>query len=129
MGSKLGKVKLLFPVAAMFLFYVVQSFVFQKIYCLTSLYGPIASGASVDPTSQVCSSAMSVCRLYETENYDFRVALNGNVHTKFHSNPPSSSRVESCWQKDRQDLPFLRSSHAHRAKNAKQSDLTKLILT
>jgi hypothetical protein len=31
-----------------------------KIFCHTSLCGPIASGASVDPTSQICSFAMLV---------------------------------------------------------------------
>jgi hypothetical protein len=33
---------------------------FPDIFYHTSLYGPVASGASVDPTSQVCSSAMLV---------------------------------------------------------------------
>jgi hypothetical protein len=33
---------------------------FLKIYNHTSLYGPIASGTSVDPTSQICLSAMLV---------------------------------------------------------------------
>jgi hypothetical protein len=33
---------------------------FPKIYNHTSLHGPIASGATVDPTSQVCSSTMLV---------------------------------------------------------------------
>jgi hypothetical protein len=31
---------------------------FPRIYDHISLYGPIASGASIDHTSQVCSSAM-----------------------------------------------------------------------
>jgi hypothetical protein len=33
---------------------------FPKISYHTSLYGPIASGSSVDPTSQACSTAMLV---------------------------------------------------------------------
>jgi hypothetical protein len=33
---------------------------FPKIYNHTSLYGPIASGTSVDPTLQVCLAAMMV---------------------------------------------------------------------
>jgi hypothetical protein len=33
---------------------------FPKIYNQTSLYDPVASGTNVDPTTKVCSSAMSV---------------------------------------------------------------------
>jgi hypothetical protein len=40
--------------------YYTEVLYFPKIFNHTSLYGPIASGASVDPTSQVCSSAMLV---------------------------------------------------------------------
>jgi hypothetical protein len=38
--------------AAIMLFYNIILY-FPKIFNYTSLYGPIASGASVDPTSQV----------------------------------------------------------------------------
>jgi hypothetical protein len=47
----------------MFLFYICKELLskcFVKIYNHTSLYGPIASGASADPTSHVCSPAMLV---------------------------------------------------------------------
>jgi hypothetical protein len=46
--------------------YYTKVLYFLKIYNQTLLYGPIASGASVDPISQVCSSAMLV--LPTTEN-------------------------------------------------------------
>jgi hypothetical protein len=36
---------------------------FPKIFYHASLYGPTASGASVDPTLQVCSSAMLVLQI------------------------------------------------------------------
>jgi hypothetical protein len=38
---------------------------FPKIYDLASLYGPIASGTNVDPTSQVCLSAMLLLPIVE----------------------------------------------------------------
>jgi hypothetical protein len=40
--------------------YCTKVLYFPKIYNHTLLNGPIASGASVDPTSQVCSSAMLI---------------------------------------------------------------------
>jgi hypothetical protein len=55
-----------FHAAVMLLFYIIQRITmsefcyFPKIYNHTSLYGPGASGASVDATSQICSSAMLV---------------------------------------------------------------------
>jgi hypothetical protein len=50
--------------------YTKKSFVFfSKIYNLTSLYGPIASGASVDPISEVLSTAMLVLQIYEIEKF------------------------------------------------------------
>jgi hypothetical protein len=45
--------------------YYTKVLYFLKIYNHTSLYGPIASGASVDPTSQVCWSAMLVLPIAE----------------------------------------------------------------
>jgi hypothetical protein len=42
---------------------------FLKIH--TSLHGPIASGASVNPTSQVCSSAMLVLPIVEILKVQF----------------------------------------------------------
>jgi hypothetical protein len=38
---------------------------FPKIFCHTSLYGPIASGTSVDPNSQVCLSTMLALPIVE----------------------------------------------------------------
>jgi hypothetical protein len=60
----------LFHAAAMLLFYIIQRITtrvlyFPQIYNYTSLCGPIASGTSVDPTSQVCSSAMLVLPIAE----------------------------------------------------------------
>jgi hypothetical protein len=40
--------------------YYYKMLYFSKIYNPTSLYGPTASGVSVDPTSQVFSPAMMV---------------------------------------------------------------------
>jgi hypothetical protein len=45
--------------------YYTKCLYFLKIYIHTSLYGPIASGASVDPTSQVCLSATLVLPIVE----------------------------------------------------------------
>jgi hypothetical protein len=52
--------------ATLLLFYTKQEIakpnfrIFSENLNYTSLYGPIVSGASVDPTSQVCSPAMLV---------------------------------------------------------------------
>jgi hypothetical protein len=46
-----------------------QSLYFTEIYN----HDPIVSGAGVDPTSQICSSAMLVLWFQETEMYGFRV--------------------------------------------------------
>jgi hypothetical protein len=43
--------------------YCTEVVYFSKIYNHTSLYDPIVSGANVDPTSQVRSSAMLVLLL------------------------------------------------------------------
>jgi hypothetical protein len=118
-----------FHAATMLLFYIVQRIIIQifcifpKIFYHTSPYGPIASGASVDPTSQFCSSAMSILPIAESLKVRFYGSPQwNNVHTKFHPNPPSGSRVESCGQTDgqtdRHDQPYMRSFHAYRAKNA-----------
>jgi hypothetical protein len=40
--------------------YYTKVLYFPKIYNHTSLYGPVACGARVDPTSQVCPTAMLV---------------------------------------------------------------------
>jgi hypothetical protein len=82
---------------------------FSKIYNHTSLYDPIASGASDDPTSQVCSSAMLVLPIV----VHLKVRFYGspqwhNVHTKFHLNSSSGSRVESCGRTDRHTQPYMR---------------------
>jgi hypothetical protein len=50
-----------------------------------------------------------------------------NVHTKFHPNPSIGSRVESYGQTDGHDQPFMRSFHAHRAKNAQELQKGKKI--
>jgi hypothetical protein len=54
-----------FHAAAMLLFCIKQRITFPKFSIFQnckhfSLFVPIASGASVDPTSKVCSSTMSV---------------------------------------------------------------------
>jgi hypothetical protein len=65
MGSNPGEIKTFFFHAAVMLFYITQritfrNFVFSEIHNHASLYGPIASDASVDPALEVCSSAMLV---------------------------------------------------------------------
>jgi hypothetical protein len=60
---------------------------FPKIYNHTSLYGSVASGPSVDPTSEVLSSAMFVLltvRSWKTGFYG--KPQRHNVNTKFNSN-------------------------------------------
>jgi hypothetical protein len=64
-GSKPGQINRFFPAAAMLLFYINKKLFskvlyFPKIYDIASLYGPIPSGASVDPATQVLSPAMLV---------------------------------------------------------------------
>jgi hypothetical protein len=71
-------------------------FYFPKIKKHTSLYGPIASGASVGPTSQVCSSNMLVSPI--VENWKVRFWDRPPWHTKFHLHSSSGSRVKSCEQ-------------------------------
>jgi hypothetical protein len=74
---------------------------FPKIYNHTSLCGPTASGASVDPTSQVCLPAMLVLPVVKYLKVRFYGSPHWhNVHTKFHPNPSRGSRVESCGQTD-----------------------------
>jgi hypothetical protein len=51
--------------------------IFPKIYKHTSLYSPTASGASVDPTSQVCSPAMFVLPIVGNWYQDFMAVYNG----------------------------------------------------
>jgi hypothetical protein len=92
---------------------------FMKNYNLTSLYGPNASGASVNPTSQVFSSAMLVLLIVGSWIVRFKGRFQWHdVHTKFHPNPSSGSRVESCGRTDRHDQPYMRSFYAHHVKNA-----------
>jgi hypothetical protein len=45
--------------------YYTKVLYFMKVSNHTSLYGPVASGASADPTSQVCSSAVLVLPIVE----------------------------------------------------------------
>jgi hypothetical protein len=74
---------------------------FPKIYVHTSLYGPIASGASVDPTSQVCFSTMLLLPIVGNLKVRFYGSPQWHsVHSKFHPNPSSGSRVESWGQTD-----------------------------
>jgi hypothetical protein len=61
--------------------------------------GPIASGTSVDPTSQVCLSTMLVLSIVGNQNVQFWGSpQRHNVHTKFHPNLSSGSKVKSCRQ-------------------------------
>jgi hypothetical protein len=66
MGSKLGQAKNVSPCSRYVYIlhyaknYFYKVWYFPKIHNLTSLYSPTASGASVDPTSHFCSSAMLV---------------------------------------------------------------------
>jgi hypothetical protein len=67
MGSNAGQVKHFFsflqPLCfyfALYKNYKTKLLYFPKIYNYTSLNGPNANYASIDPTSQVCSSAMLV---------------------------------------------------------------------
>jgi hypothetical protein len=62
-----------------------KAFYFPKIFYHTSLYGPIASGASVDPTSQVCWPAMLVLTIVGNFKVRFQVSPQlRKVHTTFH---------------------------------------------
>jgi hypothetical protein len=115
-GSSPSKVKILFFHSASMLLlknYYTKVLYFPKIHA--SLYGPIASGASVDPTSQVCSSAMLVFPIVENLKVRFYSSTQWhNVRTKFYPNLSSASRVNHI---DRHDQPYMRSFHSHRAKN------------
>jgi hypothetical protein len=67
-GLNPGEVKIFFSfhAAAMSLYYIIQRItkqkfcIFQKSFFHASLYGPTASGTGINPTSQVCLSAMLV---------------------------------------------------------------------
>jgi hypothetical protein len=99
-GSNPFQVKIILVHAtAMLLFYIIQSIIIHVLYCSkffchTLLHGHITSGAVVDLTSQVCSSAMLVLptvgnikiRFYGRPQWH-------NVYTKFHSDLSSSSWV------------------------------------
>jgi hypothetical protein len=94
----------------------------------TSLYVPAASGASVDPTSQVCSSAILALPIAEDCKIWFCVSPQWhNFHTKLHLNSSRSSSVESCRRTDRHDQPYMHSYHGRTLKKAR--GLAKLIVS
>jgi hypothetical protein len=109
MGSRdriLVKSIFFFYAAIMLLFYtknyLSEVSYFPRMYNRTSSCGPTASGANVDPTSQVCSPAMLVLPIVDNCKLRFQVSPQWhNVHTKFHPNPSSGSPVESRGQRDR----------------------------
>jgi hypothetical protein len=79
---------------------------FPKIYTHTSVYDPTASSASVDPTSQVCSSAILVIpSLKKIEYYDFNVVSSDiKFIPDFIKIRPS---VEDLAHEDRETWPVL----------------------
>jgi hypothetical protein len=65
---------------------------FLKTFHHTSLYGPTASGARADPSSQVCSSTMLVLPILDNCKVRFEGSPQWhNVNTKFHPNLSSGS--------------------------------------
>jgi hypothetical protein len=105
-GSNPGQVNFFFmqPPHCYFTLYCTKNYFFSKgLYFLkicnhTSSYVPTTSGANVDPTSQVCSSAMLVLPIVGNWKLRFFGCSQWhNVHTKFHQNP-SSGWAESCGQ-------------------------------
>jgi hypothetical protein len=76
---------------------------------------------SVDPTSQVCSSAMLVLPIVGNLKVRFEDSPQWHkVHTKFNPNLSSGSWVESCREMDsRHDQLYMHSFHAHHVMNAK----------
>jgi hypothetical protein len=78
---------------------------FPKTYYHTSLYGPTVNGASVDPTSQVCSFAMLALPIVGNWKYVFSVVLNGITSMpKFIQIPPAVLEMNYA---DRQTWPTL----------------------
>jgi hypothetical protein len=74
----------------------------------TSLYVTAASGASVDPTSQVCSSAILALPIAEDFEIWFCVSPQWHkFHTKFHLNSSICSSVESCRRTDGYTWPAV----------------------
>jgi hypothetical protein len=72
---------------------------FLKFYNNTWLHGPAASGASVDPTSQVSPFMLVSPTAAGNQNVRFLGSPQWhNVHTKLQPTPRSGSRVESCGQ-------------------------------
>jgi hypothetical protein len=79
----------------------IPKFCLPKICNHISLYGITVRGAIIYPTSQAPSSPILL--LASAEN--LKVLSYGrpqwhNTHIKFHPNPSSGSRVESCGQTD-----------------------------
>jgi hypothetical protein len=96
----------------MLLFYTTQRIVsvlfFPNIFNHTSLNGPVASGASVDPNSHVCSPAMLVLPTVVNCKVWFCNSPQAHSHTKCVQNLSGCCRVES-WGRtdtDRHDLRF-----------------------
>jgi hypothetical protein len=84
------EILLLFHAALMLLFFIIQGITktkvvfFSNIYYHTSLWGPILSGDSVPPTSQVHALIMLVLPmliLSIVKKYEFRVASSGIMST------------------------------------------------
>jgi hypothetical protein len=117
--SKHGQVKYFFPAAAVLLFYT-KAWYFPKIYNLTTLYGPIASGASVDPTPhRVFRLPCWYYRLYEIEKYNFRVDSNSitSIFDLIQIRPAVHELNHADGKTERHDLPYMCSFHAHHEKN------------
>jgi hypothetical protein len=120
-----------FHAAAMFSFDVMQRIVFPSVLCfpkmfkLTSLRGHTTSGASVDRTSQVCSSAMLGLPIIENCEARFYGV------PQWHKSVPDLIQIcsvvlelnQADGRTDRHDQPYMRSLHAHRAKHAQQGKL------
>jgi hypothetical protein len=101
--------------------YYTKVLYYSKICYLTSLYSPIASGASVDPTSQVCSPAMLVLPIVGNCVVRFWVVPNGitSIPNFIQTRPAVLEFKHVDRRTDRHGWRYMRSFHAHRAKKAK----------
>jgi hypothetical protein len=97
-----------------------------KVFNHTSLFYPLATGATVHPTTQVSSSTILLL-LPIVGNKKARFYGSPHVHnllTNFHPNPSIGSLVESCGptdgQTDRHDQPCMRLFRALLARNAQE---------
>jgi hypothetical protein len=99
------------------------SFPLSIIYNHTSLYCPVGSGATVDPTSQIYSSAMLILPIVGNWKCDFGVEPSGikSIQNFIQIRPGVLELKHADRRTDRKtwQAPYImRLFHAHRAKTA-----------